>query len=389
MNKNVLIINQSAELYGADKALLELLENYPKEYNPIVVLHEDGPLKEILLQKNIQVIDSSVIKVKRGILKPSFFFNLPFEIFKSIRKIRKELKGKQIHLIHSNATSVFIGVFYSFFFRIPHIWHVHEIIEKPKRISLIYPQIVNFFANRVIFNSKATEKHFVSIKPSILNKSIVIYNGQNRSEKTSNSEVVEEIRKSIFHDKKDIILIGLVGRISEIKGQDLLIEAFINLLPKYKNIHLVFIGSEVQGKEYYLESLKKRISETETEKFITFIDFKANIWPYYDAIDISVVPSKEKESFGLVVTESMLSKKPVIGANHGGIPEIIIHNQTGLLFEPNNITDLIHQLSILIDSEEKRKKFGEMGYTRVTTFFNSSLYISGIESEYNKLTDKI
>ena len=50
--KNVLIINQSAELYGADKALLELIENYPKGYNPIVVLHEDGPLKDLLESKN-------------------------------------------------------------------------------------------------------------------------------------------------------------------------------------------------------------------------------------------------------------------------------------------------------------------------------------------------
>ena len=132
MNKNVLIINQSAELYGADKAILELIENFPEGYTPIVVLHEDGPLKDLLENLSVQVIKSSVIKVKRGILKPSFFLQLPFEILKSFFTIKKELRGKKIALVHSNATSVFIGAFYAFFFRIPHVWHVHEIIEKPE-----------------------------------------------------------------------------------------------------------------------------------------------------------------------------------------------------------------------------------------------------------------
>ena len=49
--KNILIINQSSELYGADKALLELIDNFPTEFTPIVVLENEGPLKEILLQK--------------------------------------------------------------------------------------------------------------------------------------------------------------------------------------------------------------------------------------------------------------------------------------------------------------------------------------------------
>ncbi len=123
--KNVLIVNQSAELYGADKAILELINNFPENYTPIVVLHEEGPLKQLLEKKGIQVIYSSVIKVKRGILKPSFFIKLTFEIIKSFLTIKKQLKGKKIHLIHSNATSVFIGAFYSFFFSIPYLWPVH------------------------------------------------------------------------------------------------------------------------------------------------------------------------------------------------------------------------------------------------------------------------
>ena len=180
LKKNVLIVNQSAELYGADKALLELIEYFPENFTPIVVLHEEGPLKVILENKGVQVIKTSVIKVKRGILKPSFFIGLPIEVFKSFYKIKKELKGKKIELIHSNATSVFIGAFYGFIFRIPHIWHVHEIIEKPKKVAKVYPYLINFFSTKVIFNSVATSNHFTKILQKINLKATIIHNGQER-----------------------------------------------------------------------------------------------------------------------------------------------------------------------------------------------------------------
>ena len=149
--KNILIINQSAELYGSDKVLLELLENFPENYKPIVVLHEKGPLTEKLNQLNIEIIEASVIKVKRGIINFAFLLYLPFEIYSSFRTIRNQLSGRKISLIHSNATSVFIGAFYSFFHNKPHLWHVHEIVESPKVIAKLYPRIVTFFSNKIIY----------------------------------------------------------------------------------------------------------------------------------------------------------------------------------------------------------------------------------------------
>lgn len=386
--KNVLIINQSAELYGADKAILELINNFPKNYSPIVVLHEDGPLKLILEKNGIQVIKTSVIKVKRGILKPSFFLKLPFEIIRSFVTIQKELKGKKIDLIHSNATSVFIGAFYSFFFRIPHLWHVHEIIEKPRKVSLIYPKIVDFFSDTVVFNSTATSTHFISILPKIEKKSVIIHNGQERKlEKISLNEILK-IRTSFTTNLKNKIMIGLIGRISEIKGQDLLIDAYILLLKKYSNIHLVFIGSAVRGKEDYLDKILKKIKKNSIEDKISFVDFQENIWPYYDALDIIIVPSTEKESFGLVATEAMLSKKPVIAANHGGLIEIVKSEETGLLFKANDSIDLADKIDFLLKNQNLISVYGEKGFERVNQYFSTKNFTTKFNHEYDRLTKK-
>ncbi|MBE9575747.1 glycosyltransferase family 4 protein [Flavobacterium proteolyticum] len=384
--KNVLIVNQSAELYGADKAILELINNFPENYAPIVVLHEEGPLKQLLEKKGIQVIYSSVIKVKRGILKPSFFIKLPFEIIKSFFSIKRQLKGKKIHLIHSNATSVFIGAFYSFFFRIPHLWHVHEIIEKPKRIALIYPKIIHFFSDKVIFNSIATSNHFTSIYPKIKSKSNIIYNGQERNINKIDEVEIAKIKSSISSEIKNKVLIGLIGRISQIKGQDLMLDAFVILQKKHSDIHLVFIGSAVKGKEEYLDRILKKIEENSLQSKVSFVDFQENIWPYYDIIDITVVPSTEKESFGLVATEAMLSKKPVIAANHGGLVEIVKDHETGLLFEANNAKDLVEKISLLLENPELIKIYGENGFKRVNENFSTKKYVKSFSDEYEKLT---
>lgn len=380
MNKNILIINQSAELYGADKAILELIENFPAGYTPIVVLHEEGPLKKRLENQGIQVIHSSVIKVKRGIITPSYLLQLPFEIIKSFSKIRKDLKGKKIHLIHSNATSVFIGAFYSFFFRIPHVWHVHEIIEKPIRVAKLYPRIINFFSDKVIFNSKATENHFISLFPKIAKKGIVIYNGLKRNIPFISEDEKSLIRKETFKSDDSSTIITLIGRISEIKGQKIALTAIHKIASLYPNVKLIIIGSYVKGKSQYFEDFIAQIDNYQLQNKVSIIDFTENIWPYYDASDIIIMPSTEPESFGLVAAEGLLSKKNVIASNIGALPEIVIHEKTGLLFEPNNADDLAAKIEFLL--KNRTLQYGEIGCDFVQKNFNSDLLKSKFELVY-------
>jgi len=383
--KNVLIINQSAELYGADKALLELIENFPENYVPIVVLHQEGPLKKRLEELGIKVIKSSVIKVKRGILTPAFFLKLPFETIRSIYKIRKELKGIEISIVHSNAISVFIGAFYSLFLRKKHIWHVHEIIEHPEFLAKIYPKVVFLLSNRIIFNSNASFGQFLKMKSNVAKKSIIIHNGQKRLVEKTSEKDIKEIKRTFFKTAhEEDVVIGLVGRISRLKGQKLLLKSFRMLLAKHPNIHLVYIGSAPDGQEHYLENLMGKINEYGLSLKVTVIDFQENIWPFYDAIDIAVVPSTEPESFGLVATEAMLSTKPVVGSDIGGLTEIIIPGQTGYLFKNKDAEDLANKLELLLLHPNDRKTFGEKGQQRVSNAFSTEKYVNGIEKIYSE-----
>ena len=382
--KNILIINQSSELYGADKALLELIDNFPTEFTPIVVLENEGPLKEILLQKKIKVIKCPVIKVYKSIFSFRGIFQLILDTFKGLYILRKETKNLKIDIVHSNAISVLIGAFYSFIFRKKHLWHVHEIIENPKFIAHLYPKLVSFFSDKIIFNSHASYLQFLKIKPSIESKSQVVYNGQNRLVPFATENQIDEIKEHLFKAPNKTI-IGLIGRINQWKGHYILSDAFYNIHKKHPSTHLVFVGSAPPGQDHYLHQLEQMIDAYQLNSYVTIIDFQTEIWPIYDAIDISVVPSILPEPFGLVATEAMLSCNPVVASNHGGLSEILIDNVTGFYVEPRNQKDLEAKIEILIENPELAKKMGLSGNKRVKEFFSTDKYTKGVENAYNDL----
>lgn len=380
--KNVLIINQSSELYGADKALLELLENFPQGYVPIVVLEHEGPLKEILLQKNIRVIKCPVIKLNRASMSLSGGWRLFRHFFKGLYILRKETRNSEIDLVHSNAISVLVGAFYSFFFRKKHLWHVHEIVESPAVIAKLYPKLISFFAHRIIFNSKASLDQFLKIKPSIASKSEIVYNGQSRLVPISSDHEIARIKTNLFGAKPSDKIIGLVGRISRWKGQYLLLDAFSKLAPKHPDAHLVFVGSAPPDQDHFLHRLEEMIAQYQLQQRVSVVDFQKNIWPVYDAIDISVVPSIEPEPFGLVATEAMLSANPVIASAHGGLTEIVVDGQTGFLVPPRDEAALAQKIELLLQQPGRATQMGLAGLERVASHFSTASYVQGIGKNY-------
>ena len=383
--KNILFIHQSADLYGSDKTLLYLLESIKDVANVIVVVPEEGPLTEEFKKLNIEVFIIPVIKVSRQLFTNFNVFKLPFQIYKAVSILRKKLGNRKIDLIHSNTIAVFLGAFYSKIYNIKHIWHVHEIIQHPKMVAKAYPFLVDWFSDCVVFNSVASTEHLYKNKPKLKEKSTIIYNGLDRNVPISSKEEQMLLRNSLFKSiDKSSIVIGLVGRINRHKGQQLLLSVFNELKKNPENnIYLLFVGSTIKSQLFLLEELKDEIKNKNLENFVTIVDFQKEIWKFYDCIDIVLVPTTDIESFGLVAIEGMLSKKPVIASNHGGLKEIVIHNKTGLLFEPNNASDLKKSIESLLINQNLIELYGKEGEKRAKFDFSLEKYVNNFKALYN------
>ena len=114
-------------------------------------------------------------------------------------------------------------------------------------------------------------------------------------------------------------------------------------------------------------------------KLVKIIPFTLDLDAIWSITDIAVMPSTEKESFGLVAAEAMMAKKPVIAANHGGLKEIVVDNETGYLIEPNSKEAFKVALQKLILNPHIRANFGENGFQRAIKKFSVENYVIKIE----------
>ena len=384
--KNILFIHQSAELYGSDKTLLLLLKNLDKnKFKPIVLLPFDGPLKEALENENIEVVIAPVLKLYRKLFTPKNLIGF-FKDIKVAFKIVNELHKKyQFTLIYSNTLAVLLGIMFAWKNNIKHLWHVHEIIEKPSLFKKAFVGLLSLKSNtHIVYNSQAT-KVFWELNKSIINKGVVIWNGIEIYTPESSTSELFDIRKNLFLAQPNEIILALVGRISRWKGQMILLDAFNNLVQKNENIKLVFVGAPPPNQEKFQEDLEDRISSFNLNDKVLIIPFQNEIHKIWQAIDIAVVPSTEPEPFGMVAIEAMLAHKPIVGSNHGGLTEIIENNATGFLVTPNSVQDLVIALEKLIQNELLRKEMGEKGYLRVTTAFSVEQYVDSFEKFFEKI----
>ena len=379
--KNILIIHQSAELYGSDKTLLYLLQHLDRtKFNPIVILPSDGLLKSALEKHSITVVIAPVIKLYRNLFKPKNLFLFFKDSIKSYKTLKKLHQKHHFEIVYSNTLAVLAGVLFSKINKIKHLWHVHEIIEKPNVFRKLFTIILGFKSiTTIVYNSQATA-NFWNTTNVLKSKNVTIYNGLQTPTKILTSKEIENIKKNLLKVNPDDILIALVGRISRWKGHFFLLDAFAKINYKYPNVRLVFVGETPPNQEFFLHNLERKISELNLENDVQIIPFQQEIQTVWQSIDIAVVPSIEPEPFGMVAIEAMFAHKPVIGSNHGGLKEIIKDNETGFLEEPNNPDALAQALQKLIDNPETRIAFGEKGYQRATQLFSIENYVSSFEN---------
>lgn len=389
--KTILVIHQSAELYGSDKTMLYFLSELDKtKYLPIIVLPFDGPLKIELEKNNIKVVIAPVLKLYRKMFTPKNIFKFIKEYYKGVKILNALNKEYKFDLVYTHTLAALIGILFAKKRNIKHLWHVQEIIAKPKVFNFLFKKILSLDCNhKVVYDSIATMNFWIENNLKLTEKSEAVWNGiETKNSKSFTDAELNEVRENYFFATNNEIVIALVGRINSWKGQQLLLQSFETVIEKHKNIKLVYLGSAPPNQPIFETELRNKIKEYNLESNVILIPFQKEIEKFWNSIDIAVVPSTEPEPFGMVVIEAMLAKKPVIASNHGGPTEIVVENETGLLFEPNNHNSLSDALEKLIKDEQLRKLYGANGFKRVHNTFSLENHVNHFEKIFEELFNK-
>jgi len=174
------------------------------------------------------------------------------------------------------------------------------------------------------------------------------------------------------------IIIFFIGRLERRKGMDSIIKSIPYILENYPNVEFHIAGDDDIYDEQIHDTYKNKfLKENKGKNWLKKVIFmgkiadKAKEQEFADC-DIFISPSLY-ESFGIIFIEAMRHKKPVIGCNTGGMPEIIEDRVTGLLCEPGDSKDFTDKLEVLVKDKSMREKMGTAGYNRLEKEFTDDI----------------
>src|SRR5690554_1882322 len=365
MPQRILMLHSSSDMYGASRIFLItvlLLRDVGHEVH--VVLSEEGELAQTIRKEGVEV---HIIRL--GILRRKYFS--PKGLINRIRVIKDAqgslvelVKQKEIIHIYSNTTAVLVGAWVARELRIFHTWHIHEIIAQPKWLAWILGKVVGKYADRIIVVSQAVKDFWSQI---ITKKDLkVIYNGLDYS---SYMDSEASIRKELTVPD-DHLLIGMIGRISQWKGQGYFLDIAKQLIQGYPTLAFVIAGDAFPGSEHLVAEMQHRIKVLGIEKNVYTLGFRKDVPEIMAALDIFVLPSILPDPLPTVILEAMASGKPVAATAHGGAAEMVENNHTGYLIPWDDALKAAEIILPLIKDDELRKEMGRRGRQRVLQYFS-------------------
>lgn len=379
---NLLFLHAGAELYGADIVMLELIKRLDKRiFNVVVILPGTGPLvAELKQHSTVYIIDYPILRRKyfnpRGVLSYASGF------FKKSREIMTIVRKHQISLIHANTSAVWEGAYISRRMGIPLVWEIHEIITHPRFVFKLTSFLIAKYSTHTTTVSNAAREHLLS--SGYFKKEIeVIYNGVDTTK--FNNTVDYEYLYQELELSKDALIVGMIGRVNSWKGQSDFVNALELVFSKFPQVVGILVGGSFSGEEWRFDELKSKISASRFASRFRLINYRSDTAAILNLIDIFVLPSTHPDPLPTVVLEAMACAKPIIGYRHGGICEMVMEGENGLLVEVSSTIDIADRIATLILDPTRRNDFGKNSLTRLRAYFSIDAYIEKYATLYQRI----
>lgn len=178
----------------------------------------------------------------------------------------------------------------------------------------------------------------------------------------------------------DKVVTLFAGQIIERKGVADIVRAWA-LLPAARRAaaELVIVGDDLAGKGAYRAEMEKLAADTKCPA--RFVGFRKDVPDWLTAADVALVPS-HVEPLGNATLEAMAAALPVIGGDVGGIPEMVVHDRTGLLVPPKAPDRLAQALDRLIADADLRTRLGRAGRRRCEDMFGLGTHVRNVLAAY-------
>ena len=356
---------------GVQSDILTLSEDLTRKGHEVFVATTPGVLLEELRQKGAHYLELD------------FSFNGPAGLWRVSRGLRRTIREHGIELVAPQSVRSTIAA-YAALRLIP---FTYKITSTGKRVPIVTTihnihnpvhfryagHILQRCTDYVIFESHYERDRLLAsgLHPD---KSTVIHSGIDTA-KFVPQPLDRALAATYGLDPDRHRIFGIVARLSEEKGHDLLLRAFAEVHREAPDTRLLIIGDGP-----LLEPVRKQAHELDLDAAVVFTGMQRNIPQHLALLDVFVL-SSTRESFPLAAREAMAAGKAVIAPRIGGCPEVVDDRVTGLLFEVRNVPELRDRMrQILVDGQHKT--MGRAARERVERLFSRQSWVEGDERVY-------
>ncbi len=332
----ILLLTTHLDMGGIAVYTVTLARYLKKRGHEPVVVTAGGKLEECLRDNGIEHIRID-IKTKA---------EFGFKVWKALLRLSRVIRERNIDVIHSQTrvTNV-MGCLVSKLTGAPHVTTCHGFFKHRRLSRRLFP----CWGSETIAISKSVREHLIKDFGMPSEHVNHVYNGIDVSVYSTGSVTRDRGLFSRIGLKEDIPVIGAIGRLSPVKGQRYLIEAFGELVARGMKAQLLIIGDGPdKGK------LKELVSTSGIADRVFFDEGGETLRRYLGLLDIYCIPSVG-EGFGLSLVEAMASGRPCIASNVGGLAEIVSDGEDGMLVPPCDPQAIASAIEIMLREEPLRR----------------------------------
>ncbi len=364
--KNILFLNGTMHIGGAENVIAILVRNIDKDKFNILICHinQEGDVCGELKAAGFQVISLP----KKNNKKANYFSSL---------ELRRVVKKYNIDIIHSHDLASFFDATICRLItpkvRHIHTYHFGNYPYRPKRYLLMEKMLWRI-PDRLVAVGNDQRKRIKKTFGIPDNRIMTIWNGIEPVQKKE----VGVIRKLVFGNKK--VRIGSISTITRQKGIGDLLKIIFEISKKRNDFELVIVGDGPLKNR--LESTAKKLG---LEKFITWLGWVPNanesILPELDIF----VQSSHWEAMSIVILEAMAAEKAIVATAVGENSEVLEDEISGLIIPSGNIKQFAEKLEQLIDNRKLREDLGKEAGKRFLKYFTARKMVNEYENLYQEV----
>lgn len=364
---NILFLTTHLNTGGITSYLMTLAKGLTEQGNNVHIIASGGNREEDFKACGVHVVNMD-IRTKSE-LSP--------KLYRSLNKIGPYIRNHNIDVIHAQTrVTQVMGHQLMKKYNVPYVSTCHGYFK-----TRLFRRLFPCWGKKVIAISEPVRQHLTDDFKVSGDDVVLVRSGIDVDQfQPADNQLKKKIRHELnIADKTSI---GIIARLSDVKGQDVLIDAFHLVVQEIDDVQLLLIGT---GK--FESVLREKVTTHQLNDKVYFMPVEAETQQYLNALDIFVMPSRQ-EGLGLSVMEAQASGLAVVASRVGGLPTLIENEQTGLLVEPENSNTLAEALKTLIKNDTQRNKIAEAARIHALKYYSDKDMIKNTREVYQKVINQ-